>query len=267
MTDFIFQRRSVFVILFSLATTLGCQTVPPPADVPETPPAPPAATAVPTESTTNPQTATAPAPEPKKLGALIPPKGVEPEKALGWLKNGNTRFVTGRFRKDGQSTKDVARLTKGQKPHTIVLACSDSRVPPELVFDQKLGELYVIRTSGQALDKNVIGSVEYAAQALGPRLILVLGHTSCGTVKMALNSKRGGTTGSANMDEMLKDLHPRLQAEGAESPQLKDEAVANAKGIVSDLLSRSAVLKELADSQHIQLKTAIYDVSTGRVEF
>ena len=96
-------------------------------------------------------------------------KGVEASKALGWLKNGNTRYRKGFLRKDGQSQKDIQRLASGQAPHSIVLSCSDSRVPPEIVFDQKLGEIFVVRNAGEIPDPASIASIEYAIEHLGSR--------------------------------------------------------------------------------------------------
>lgn len=108
----------------------------------------------------------------RKIGA------VPAHKALGWLKNGNTRFVKGRFRADGVSAKDRRRLMAGENPHTIVISSSDSRVPPEVIFDQKLGELFVVRGAVAASDIGILSSVEYATLDLGPNLIVVLGNTS-----------------------------------------------------------------------------------------
>lgn len=106
--------------------------------------------------------------------------GVEPEKAMLWLEHGNTRFVKRQLRADGQSAKDRLRLLKGQNPHSTVFACSDSRMPPELVFDQKLGEIYVIRTAGLGLDSAVIASLEDAADRVGTQLLVVLANEDCG---------------------------------------------------------------------------------------
>lgn len=103
---------------------------------------------------------------------------VPAHKALGWLKNGNTRFVKGRFRADGVSAKDRARLAAGEAPHSIVVGSSDSRVPPEIIFDQKLGEVFVVRGSVAASDLGLLSSVEYGILDLGPNLIVVLGNTS-----------------------------------------------------------------------------------------
>lgn len=99
-------------------------------------------------------------------------------KALGWLKNGNTRFLKGRFRADGVSAKDRARLAAGETPHAIVVGSSDSRVPPEIIFDQKLGEIFVVRGSVAASDLGLLSSVEYGVLDLGPNLIVVLGSNA-----------------------------------------------------------------------------------------
>lgn len=104
---------------------------------------------------------------------------VSAEKALSWLKNGNRRYTKGFFRGDGASAKDRARLIAGQTPHSTVFSCSDSRVPPEIVLDQKLGEIYVVRVSGKVLNANTISSLEYAVQYLGTNLVVLLGHDNC----------------------------------------------------------------------------------------
>ena len=194
--------------------------------------------------------------------------GVAPEKALLWLKNGNSRFLKNIVRKDGQSKKDIQRLSQGQKPHTIVLSCSDSRVPPEIVFDQRLGELFVVRTAGQSLDANVLGSIEYAVEHLGARLIVVMGHTSCGAVKAALATKDGGSAGTNNLDKLVSDIHPRVKAFDAKgSPTLKEESWANAQGVAGDLLSRSSLIKGKVGAGDVLVRTALYDLGSGKVDF
>ncbi len=109
----------------------------------------------------------------RKVGA------VSADKAYGWLRHGNTRYAKGHFRRDGASKKDRARLLKGQTPHAAVLSCSDSRVPPEVVLDQKLGEIYVVRVSGKVLNSNTTAALEYAVQYLGTNLVVLLGHENC----------------------------------------------------------------------------------------
>lgn len=194
--------------------------------------------------------------------------GVTPEQSLTFLRNGNTRFRKGKLRKDGQTPKDIARLAKGQKPHAIVLSCSDSRVPPEIVFDQKLGEIFVVRTAGEVLDPTSIASIEYAVEHLGSRLILVMGHTQCGAVKAALSTMGGQDAGSPNLNKLVADIHPRIQDfRGPASANVAKESWANARGVAKDLLARSAILKEKAAKGEVRIESALYRLEDGQVEF
>lgn len=195
--------------------------------------------------------------------------GVAPEKALGWLKNGNQRFLRGTLRKDGQSPKDIAKLSTGQAPHTIILSCSDSRVPPEVVFDQKLGEVFVIRVAGEALDSSAIGSMEYAVEHLGARLLVVMGHSSCGAVKAALGTLDGSDAGSPSLNALVHDIHPRIASfkRSIASKDVVDESWANARGAAHDLLSRSKILQEKVNSGELVVKTALYHLNHGTVDF
>jgi carbonic anhydrase len=209
---------------------------------------------------------------PKATSAKIKTlRGVEPEKAYGWLKNGNTRFLKGKLRKDGQAKADIRNLSKGQSPHTVILSCSDSRVPPEIIFDQKLGEIFVIRTAGEALDATVIGSIEYAVEHLGTRLILTLGHTSCGAVKAAI-ATLGGNTGfdGPNIEQIVKDIQPRIAkvtSTRASSDNDKAESWENARGAAKDLVERSQILSDYVKSGQLKIKTALYNTENGKVEF
>jgi carbonic anhydrase len=197
-------------------------------------------------------------------------EGVEPEQSLRWLQNGNTRFRKGFLRKDGQSKADVSRLAKGQKPHAIILSCSDSRVPPEIVFDQKLGEIFVIRTAGEALDDNAIGSIEYAVEHLGSRLLVVMGHTSCGAVKAAIQTIKGADAGSPALNHLVADIHPRIRealAAGAPASNVERESWANAAGVAQDLVKRSAILRDAVEKGHLLIKPALYDLDSGEVKW
>lgn len=194
---------------------------------------------------------------------------VKPDQSLTWLKNGNKRFTLGRVRWDGASHKDRDRLTKGQKPHAIVLSCSDSRVPPELVFDQKLGEIFVVRTAGQAIDFSAIASIEYALEHLGSNLIVVLGHESCGAVKAALGTLKGGDAGSIWLNQLVKDLHPRLKRFTDLSPTdgVLVESWVNVEGTVNELLEKSTIVKELLERGDIKIQKALYHLGSGEVEW
>ncbi len=197
------------------------------------------------------------------------PVGVSAEKALGWLKNGNKRFLKKGWRKDGASKADITRLAKGQSPHTIVLSCSDSRVPPEIVFDQKLGEIFVVRTAGEVLEPGSIASIEYAVAHLGTNLILVMGHTSCGAVGAALDTLNGADAGSSNLNTLVDLIHPYLQKfQGKKrSSDLSPESWANTKGAADYLVSKSMIVRDKVNSGELQIQTALYNLKTGAVDF
>lgn len=196
-------------------------------------------------------------------------QGTDPEKAFDWLKNGNTRFVKQSLRKDGQGPKDIKRLSEGQKPHSIVLSCSDSRVPPELIFDQKLGEIFVVRTAGQSLDPVALASIEYAVEHLGANNIVVLGHTKCGAVTAAHSTLHGEDAGSANLNHLVKDIHPRISnfKDKKPSKDYSEESWANVDGVAADLLKRSAILEQKATHGAIKVRRGLYDLHSGKVDF
>lgn len=192
----------------------------------------------------------------------------EPIDALRLLMTGNQRFVKSNTRKDGQSQADVKRLSTGQSPRAIVLSCSDSRVPPEIIFDQKLGEIFVVRTAGQAISDNVVGSIEYAVEHLGSNLILVMGHTSCGAVKAAHSTLDGKSAGTPALDKLVKDIHPRIvQYKGNASPNYKRESWANAEGVAQDLVNRSALLNKAWSNGELWVVPSLYNLENGAVEF
>lgn len=194
---------------------------------------------------------------------------INPSKSLEMLQNGNIRFTHLRTRKDGQSIADRERLVAGQKPHAIILSCSDSRVPPELVFDQKLGEIFVVRTAGQSLDSSAIASIEYAVSHLGSNLIVVMGHESCGAVKAALATLKGGDAGSPWLNKLVADLHPHLKRFTDLTPTdgVKVESWANVEGVAHDLVERSEIVKHLVDSGDIKIQNALYHLGSGQVEW
>ena len=195
-------------------------------------------------------------------------EGVEPAQSLHWLQNGNKRFVKGYFRTDGASKKDILRLSKGQKPHAIILACSESGAPPELVFDQKLGEVIVIRTAGESLDANVIASIEYAVDHLGPRLLVVMGHNSCGAISAAVESLGGKDAGSPALNHLVADIQPRIKdITNHTSHGLTEESLANAAGVAGDLMRRSALIKQAVDEGRLVIKSALYEMDSGEVKF
>ena len=207
-----------------------------------------------------------------KLGKADKPEkaeGVSAEQSLKWLTNGNSRYVKKHFRSDGRMPADRQRLLAGQKPHAIVLSCSDSRVPPEIVFDQALGEIFVVRVAGESLDSSVIASIEYAVENFGTHLLIVMGHTQCGAVEAALKAKDGESAGSESLDKLLADIRPRLKSVAGQkqSSNLEIESTLNADGAARDLVKRSDILRKKVESGDLVIKPALYRLDSGKVSF
>lgn len=197
------------------------------------------------------------------------PEGIPADKAFTYLVNGNSRYTSGALRKDGQGSIDRKNLVTGQKPHSIVISCSDSRVPPEIIFDEKLGEIFVVRTAGESLDLSGIASVEYAVSHLGSKLIVVMGHESCGAVKAALSTLDGSSAGSPALDFLVKDLHPHLKKyRGLSSTKtVANESFDNAQGAADNLLKKSAIVKEKVENGELVIRVGLYHLATGVVEW
>ena len=160
-------------------------------------------------------------------------------------------------------------LAKGQHPRAVVLSCSDSRVPPEHVLDQQLGEVFVVRTAGNVADGVALGSVEYAVEHLGTPLIVVLGHRSCGAVKAAVEVRKTHGHAHGHVAEVLKLVMPAVaQAEREKAPDLVNAAIeANVALEAKALVRRSPLIAERVKAGKVSIVTAIYDLESGKVEF
>lgn len=194
---------------------------------------------------------------------------IKANEALEILKKGNTRYQMMNSSHSGIGKKDREKLILGQKPHAIVLSCSDSRVPPEIIFDQKLGEIFVIRTAGQSLGFSAIASIEYAVSHLGTNLIVVMGHESCGAVKAALDTLKGGDAGSTWLNQLVKDLHPHLKrfSELSRTNGILVESWANVEGVARDLIDRSEIVRKSVESGEVKIQNALYHLGSGSVEW
>src|SRR5207244_11773048 len=137
---------------------------------------------------------------------------VAPAEAISKLKEGNGRYASGNLQHPGQTTERRAELTKDQHPFAVIVSCSDSRVPPEIVFDQGLGDLFVVRVAGNVIDDHGLGSIEYAVDHLGARLIVVLGHQSCGAVKAAKETIAAKGTAAGHIQSLVTVLQPVVEA-------------------------------------------------------
>ncbi len=183
--------------------------------------------------------------------------------ALKLLKDGNDRFAQDKLAPRNIGADRRAVLAKGQKPFAVVLACADSRVAPELIFDQGLGDLFVLRVAGNLTDPLILGSIEYAVEHLHSPLIVVLGHEKCGAVDAALTKKAF----PGNLGTLVKDVHT-----GKDLPKENAEAlpIAVKNNVVfqlSQLTARSELLKEEAKSKKIKIVGGVYRLGSGKVEW
>ncbi|PYJ75113.1 MAG: carbonic anhydrase [Verrucomicrobia bacterium] len=153
-----------------------------------------------------------------------------------------------------EAAKRRAELTKSQHPFAIIVSCSDSRVPPEIVFDQGLGDLFVLRVAGNVIDDHSLGSIEYAVDHLAVRLIVVLGHQRCGAVKAAKETIAAKTKAPAAVEATLKD-------------DLEATVEANVKNVTQALRSSGPILKPKVDSDELKVVGAYYSLDTGSVAF
>lgn len=200
---------------------------------------------------------------------------VQGREALARLVHGNRRFVAetgGQGEPTSQSRR--AELLAGQEPFAIILGCSDSRVPAEIVFDQGLGDLFVIRVAGNIVAPSQVGSVEFAAERFGTRLVVVLGHSQCGAIVATLEElERPSRSRSPNLRAIVDRVRPSV--EGLLETELRhdraslvDRAVrANIRASVDRLRHGSRILEELIDGQGLMVVGAEYSLETGVVDF
>ena len=200
--------------------------------------------------------------------------GIDPSVGLARLREGNERFVAGSFAQARLSEAErLGELTDGQNPFAIVLGCSDSRVPPEIVFDQGLGDLFVIRVAGNVVAPSQIGSVEFAAKRFGTRLVVVLGHSQCGAVSATLEElERPSGSRSASLSAIVDRIRPAVEAllaSGVDDPEaLLDHAVrANIRHAADHLRHGSQILEGLIESGELRIVGAEYSLETGVVDF
>jgi carbonic anhydrase len=187
---------------------------------------------------------------------------VTADAALAKLMDGNRRFVAGRHENSSRSPQRRAELTQSQKPSAVIVSCSDSRVGPEVVFDQGLGDIFVIRTAGQVLDAPGIGSIEYAVEHLGSPLIVVLGHERCGAVTAAVES--GNAPG--HIDALVKAIRPAaLETKGQPGNHVDNAVRANVRRVVRQLKNSQPILAEFSHAGKVKIVGAYYDLETGAV--
>ena len=199
---------------------------------------------------------------------------ISAREALDLLRDGNRRFVADRKRDARVGATRRNELTERQEPFAIVLGCSDSRVPAEIVFDQGLGDLFVIRVAGNIVAPSQIGSVEFAAERFHTRLVVVLGHSGCGAIEATIDQlKRPVEKQSRNLraivDRVRPSVEPLLATELRHDPQAlaRDAVRANVRASASHLRHGSELLEQLIAAEGLLVVGAEYSLETGVVEF
>jgi carbonic anhydrase len=194
---------------------------------------------------------------------------ITPDQALDRLKEGNQRFVSGQsLRRD--YPVQVQATSSGQYPFAAVLSCMDSRSSPEIVFDQGIGDLFVVRIAGNYAQPDIMGSLEYATKVAGAKLVVVMGHTECGAIKGACDGVQMG-----NLTTVIQALQPAVDDvkdyQGDRTSKDKEfvrlVTVANVRRTVAKLRADSQILRELEQSGQIKIVGALHDISTGQVTF
>lgn len=192
---------------------------------------------------------------------------MSPADVIAALKEGNARFAAGTMHNCDLNAM-VRETSEGQYPIAAVVGCIDSRVPPELVFDQKLGDLFTARIAGNYVNTDIIGSLEFACKVSGSKAIVVLGHSSCGAIKGAIDKVELG-----NLTHVLQMIEPAIAAVAPANRSSKDAALVqqvaekNAELTVARILAESPILKEMAEAGDILVVAAMHDIATGAIRF
>ena len=194
----------------------------------------------------------------------------DPAVALQELQDGNARFVAGRVEHPAQSTARRAEVAEGQHPFAAVLSCADSRVPPELVFDRGLGDLFVVRTAGQVVADPVLGSIQYGVEHLHVPLLVVLGHSGCGAVKATLEAvQQNAPASGTGVDSLVEAIRPAAQealGTAAEASRLDVAVRLNVENIVASL-GADPVLAAAVTEGRLRIVGATYSLEDGAVTF
>ncbi|HVX98612.1 MAG TPA: carbonic anhydrase family protein [Pseudorhodoplanes sp.] len=194
-------------------------------------------------------------------------KSTSPDEAIALLKAGNERFTAGKS-VNCDLMAQVRQTADNQSPFAAIVGCIDSRVPPELVFDQRIGDIFCARVAGNIVNTDIIGSLEYSTRVAGARAIVILGHNSCGAIKSAVDNVRLG-----NITALLRNFQPALatlkKQDGHRDSHnyalVQKVAEANVRLTAKSLTRRSPIIKALVDARQVRIAAAMHDVATGKV--
>ena len=193
------------------------------------------------------------------------------DQALATLKEGNAKFLTDSPLRAVQGRERRLEIARGQTPFAVLVSCSDSRVPPEVLFGRGLGELFIVRNAGNTVDTVAQGSIEYAVAVLGVPLIVVMGHERCGAVEAALSVVEKNTVFPGSLNQMIEPILPAAlmaRSSGAKGDELLDAAVReNVRRVVGRLRSSAPVLLDSIRTGKVKVVGARYDLDDGQVEF
>ncbi len=185
------------------------------------------------------------------------------DQALESLLAGNERYVNAKLTHPHQTIEHRTALVEGQRPFAVILGCADSRVPPEIIFDHGLGDLFVVRVAGNVVDDIVLGSIEYAVLHLHTPLIMVLGHANCGAVVETLK----GENLEGHLPSLVRAIKPAIDKIKDQSVDLLDKAIrANANRSAEQIRAARPILYELVKADKLKVVTAYYDLASGKVE-
>ncbi len=181
--------------------------------------------------------------------------------ALAKLRAGNIRFTTRADSSGRSAAAKRAETAQSQRPFAIIVGCADSRTSPELIFDQSLGDLFVVRTAGNLVNEHALGSIEYAVSHLGARLIIVLGHERCGAVQAALASE----TAPGHVGSLVRDIQPAVKAIKGKQGDALELAIKENARLIAARIRGEASFGELA--KQVRIVSGVYDLDTGKIEW
>lgn len=187
------------------------------------------------------------------------------KEAIQKLKDGNKRFVENQAQHPDESIQRKKDMLKGQHPFVVILSCSDSRVPPELIFDQGLGDIFEIRNAGNVLNKHVIGSIEYAIMHCGVKLVVIMGHQDCG----AINATLSGVSETQYIQALEDSIKPAVENCKKQGLEINSENVVKAHVTqdIEELLSQDVDLVKYMKKNNVKIVPAYYHIDSGKVDF
>jgi carbonic anhydrase len=200
--------------------------------------------------------------------SLTQPAGIpSADEALRLLLEGNQRWVAARLERPNQSVERRTEVADGQQPFAIVFGCIDSRVPPELVFDRGLGDIFVVRTAGHVLDHASLGSIEFGVEELHVPLVLVLGHEACGAVEASVEAVEHQETAPGSIEFLVEGIQPAIeQTQGWPGDTIDNVVRVNTERTVAALRASEPILAQVVRDGRLQVVGARYDLDTGAVE-